>query len=274
MDGSQFDHLTRTLDQRRTRRLATLLFGTALVAPLAAVRDTAGKHKKRKKTCAKKCANGCCTSKYGTCVQLADQSASRCGSGGQICHGGCPECTAERHCPSGKCCKGDGTCGACLVFVTSTPLTGNLGGLTGADAICQSLAGNAGLPGSYMAWLSDNTGSPSTRFTRATAPYTLVDGTIIAANWNTLTTSPLAHAIDKSENGVVSSASPDQVWTNTEPSGVPGGVNGGSLHCQNWSVATTVSGNTGHIPDTMTRWTHYSYTTCINQRRIYCFQQR
>src|SRR5262249_42934796 len=40
------------------------------------------------------------------------------------------------------------------VFVTSTTHDGNLGGLDGADAICASLAANAGLSGTYKAWLS------------------------------------------------------------------------------------------------------------------------
>ena len=40
------------------------------------------------------------------------------------------------------------------VFVTSTQTTGNMGGLTGADHICQTRASAAGLPGTYRAWLS------------------------------------------------------------------------------------------------------------------------
>jgi hypothetical protein len=34
----------------------------------------------------------------------------------------------------------------------------------------------AGLPGTYRAWISDITGSPSTRFTKSTIPYVRRDG--------------------------------------------------------------------------------------------------
>src|SRR3954468_8304546 len=55
------------------------------------------------------------------------------------------------------------------VFVTSQEYNGNLGGLQGADLKCRTLAMKAGLlaTGSvYKAWLSDNTTSPSRRFTK------------------------------------------------------------------------------------------------------------
>lgn len=41
-----------------------------------------------------------------------------------------------------------------LVFVTHGVYAGNLGGLVGADAICNNEARTAGLPGTYVAWLS------------------------------------------------------------------------------------------------------------------------
>ena len=52
----------------------------------------------------------------------------------------------------------EGVCGgakSCAVFVTSTTHTGNLGGLDGADAICQARAESGpAAPGTYKAWLS------------------------------------------------------------------------------------------------------------------------
>lgn len=275
MDGSQFDHLTRALGAVRTRRTAALLVGASLAAPFARAVDVAGKRKKhkrkkKKKTCASTCAHGCCTSTYGTCLPPAQQSTGQCGAGGEICHGGCPACTAERACPAGQCCKGDGTCGACLVFVTSTPLTGSLGGLTGADAICQSLAANAGLPGIYMAWLSDDTGSPSARFTRSTATYTLVDGTVIAANWSVLTSGVLAHAIDVSELGT-SVSTPDLAWSDTTISGAFAGGD----HCLKWATSSaSQGGRAGRISRTDAEWTAFTFPLCSSSQRLYCFQQR
>ncbi|MCA9638983.1 MAG: DUF4215 domain-containing protein, partial [Myxococcales bacterium] len=73
------------------------------------------------------------------------------------------------------------------VFVTSTLYQGNLGGLAGADAKCQARAQAAGLPGTFLAWLSDNTNNPNTRFTKSMGPYVLVNGTKIANNYTDLT---------------------------------------------------------------------------------------
>jgi hypothetical protein len=60
--------------------------------------------------------------------------------------------------------------------------------MAGADLICQTRAQSAtslAAPGTYKAWLSSSTAWPAdgTRFTQATVPYRLVDGTQIAADW-------------------------------------------------------------------------------------------
>jgi len=44
-----------------------------------------------------------------------------------------------------------------FVFATSTSYPADFGGLAGADAICNQHAGDAGLPGTYVAWLSTTT---------------------------------------------------------------------------------------------------------------------
>jgi len=59
-----------------------------------------------------------------------------------------------------------------------------LGGVTGADAICQARAAAAGLPGTYMAWLADANGSPATRMTHHLGVYQLVTGAAIAQGWS------------------------------------------------------------------------------------------
>ncbi|MDQ2653143.1 MAG: DUF1554 domain-containing protein [Chloroflexota bacterium] len=283
MDGLRFDRLARTWGALRSRRAAGALLGGLLAAPLLTSEDSdAKKKKKKKKTCAKKCKTGCCTGKRGKCIQPAQQSLTQCGTGGAICSstgcaGTCPNCgcSASKPCPAGECCDGKGTCGACLVFRSGTGHDGDFDGLSGADAFCQSLANAANLPGTYMAWLSDTTGSPSTRFTQATVPYKLVDGTTVAANWAALTSGTLAHEINVSETG--GSPGHDQVWSHTLTDGTAGGVNALG-HCENWtssSAAPTPGGNTGLGTQTGQSWTRFSNHTCNeNFRRLYCFQQR
>ncbi|MFT4041477.1 MAG: hypothetical protein QM692_25055 [Thermomicrobiales bacterium] len=281
MDGSQFDSIARSLGMPRTRRtiMATLgaaLGGTALNGLVADAKKK--KKKKKKKPCATKCPGGCCTSKYGSCIQSIQQSAALCGFNGEICRtDGCPgTCTVNRPCPSGQCCSGAGTCGACLTFVTSAKRNGNLGGLAGADAVCQSLAGGAGLPGTYMAWLSDTTGSPLTRFTKAGVPYTLVDGTPIAQNWVDLTSGTIDHTLNLTETGVAISTAQNAegAWSST-------GANGAILsispkHCQNWSSSSQV-GRIGRPGETDSYWTDDGTSLgnpgCGFESRLYCFQQ-
>lgn len=161
------------------------------------------------------------------------------------------------------------------VFVTSTTYDGNLGGLEGADAKCQVQADAAGLSGTFKAWLSDGTGSPSTRFTRSATPYVLVDGTVIADDYAALTSSPLQHPIDKTETG---GAPPVEVvfgrsvvWTGTREDG--------NLHwqehtCSDWTSSASdgkaILGN----PLASTTWSFaWGGSPCDRLQPLYCFEQ-
>ena len=111
------------------------------------------------------------------------------------------------------------------VFLTSSSHNGNLGGLAGGDEICRARAAEAGLPGaeSFLAWLSEGSASPSTRFTQATVPYKLVNGTTVAPDWSGLVDGTLDAPINVTERG---SVLPCQ----------PGGVDGdGSVGWREWT---------------------------------------
>ncbi|MCE9577268.1 MAG: hypothetical protein K8W52_29235 [Deltaproteobacteria bacterium] len=66
-----------------------------------------------------------------------------------------------------------------LVFVTSTRHDGDLGGLAGADAICNARAHAANLPGTYRAWLSTATASALSRLGSASG-WVRPDGKLVA----------------------------------------------------------------------------------------------
>ncbi len=97
------------------------------------------------------------------------------------------------------------------VFVTSETYTGDLGGLAGADEKCNALASDAGLDGTYMAWLSGSTRfstpspfavpSPAVRFTKSPIPYARVDGAVIASDWDDLVDGTLLVPIKVTEKG-------------------------------------------------------------------------
>ena len=57
-----------------------------------------------------------------------------------------------------------------LVFLLEDGVRGDIGGVAAADQTCNDAAEAAGLPGTYKAWLSDSTSSPSTRFVRSDLP--------------------------------------------------------------------------------------------------------
>ncbi len=156
------------------------------------------------------------------------------------------------------------------VFVTSATYTGDLGGLSGADAICQKHANSAGLPGKYMAWLADASGSPATRFYQSTVPYKLVDGTTVANNWTDLTDGTLAAGINRTEGNAAVTAGANGVWTNTSVNGTSNG--GGS--CLSWTDKTLdASGVRGVEGNSVSSWTAGPSSLCNAGRRLYCFQQ-
>jgi hypothetical protein len=161
-----------------------------------------------------------------------------------------------------------------VVFVTSHGFTGAMGGLAGADQRCQSTADEGGLPGVFMAWLSDSTGSPATRMSQRGGPFRLTDGTAIAADWADLTDGSLAAPVDRDELGNLSMGTfvcqGGEVWTNTTASG----VTRASDACSDWSTAagTSSSGNVGFAD---AKWTESECgsITCRSALPIYCVQQ-
>ena len=171
-------------------------------------------------------------------------------------------------------------CASKKVFVTSETYTSNLGGLAGADQQCNALAATAGLSGNYMAWLSDSSAGPDTRFTRSDIPYALVDGTLIASDWDDLVDGALLAAITRTEFASVVSSSPFTARTNTD-------LNGSTLAttpaeaCGDFSGSVPFSSTTaaGNLDSLDYFWTVFSVAGapvnyfCNFPLRLYCFEQ-
>lgn len=215
----------------------------------------------------------------GTCVEAA-VDPSLCAS-----PGGCPESSLTGGGGQGGA-GGGGPAGPKRVFVSSKLYNAALGGLAGADAKCQTLADAAGLGGTYAAWLSDATDSPSTRFSRV-GPWVLVDGTTeVAKDWATLTSGTLAHAIDRTEKGdppptttFCSGTLDSGAFTGTLADGTPDSSHVAQL-CAEW---TTTSDPAAFIilGDPTSSSSSWSYAgncngigaVCGKSASLYCFEQ-
>jgi len=159
------------------------------------------------------------------------------------------------------------------VFVTSESFNGNLGGLKGADDKCQSEAdGPASIvpSGTYMAWLSDGTDSPNTRFMKSSHPYLLPDGTKIAENYTDLTDGSIQNFINIDPTGKTLGQTP--FWTGTNEDG----TTAQSIRvCAGWkNLYTNARGTIGSTGHTLTTWSSQSQGRCkTNLNRLACFQQ-
>jgi hypothetical protein len=201
----------------------------------------------------------------------------------QICKGGSWQpsstCVGREASVNGACVEGFK-----IVFITSERFVGGrLGGLDGADAICQRLAAGSSLPGKYRAWLSDRTGSPATRFTKSARPYKLVDGSIVANDWADLTSGPLRHPINLTEKGGTPPTSrfcdstAVYAWTGTAAAGKP--VNP-EASCGDWSDPSSGSYLLGRGDVADSTWSYACggignpTPDCGNYAAaLYCFEQ-
>lgn len=179
-------------------------------------------------------------------------------------------------CPLFYLCNGQSACSlhAKRIFLTSTKYKGNLGGLSGADLECQSRATAGSLGGTWKAWASDRTSSPSSRLTQAIYPYILVnEQTKIADTWDDLVDASLSASINMNELKSTVSGS-IAVWTNTKSDGTIYSKTA-STNCNNWTSA--ISSRTGRYGFndlyTTASWTDDGNGACNGNRRLYCFEQ-
>jgi hypothetical protein len=213
-----------------------------------------------------------CTATADCVAPTADCKVVTC-VGGACGVGDAPLGTACTN--GGRTCDGKGVCQpGTYVFVTSAPVPANLGaaasnGALAYDAQCLAFARAQGYQGSWMAWMSDATNSPSGRFDKTTPNYMLLDGTVIAVGWANLVSGNLSAGITLSETG--STVGNSEVWTGTSSAGTA------LSSCTNWSdLSASDSGEVGDttLMVTLADWTEIYLQQCSrNNVHVYCFQQ-
>lgn len=233
-----------------------------------------------------KCADGL-TNCSGDCVDTMNNPSfcgdctTDCGADNYCGNGTCKgivgeACTKLTECVSGLC-KDNVCITGKIVFISSAYYTGDLGGLTGADNKCQGLADEAGLKGTFKAWLSDDTttspyASPSSRFNQAVVPYYRVDLQRVAKNWDDLTDENIENRININELGApIPFNSQRRVHTNTLANGW---LYFTANDCLEWTTAnSTISSSKGNSDFTDSKWSWEETSNCSNSARLYCFQQ-
>lgn len=196
----------------------------------------------------------------GRCETDLSSSNEHCGDCGAPCAGSCDdgECVPFKY-----------------VFVSQVSFGAALEGPEGGDQVCTAYAKLARLPGTYRAWLSDDTSSPATRFTKSTVPYIRLDDVIVADSWEDLTDGVLAASISVDEDGEPVDGGCDVVgvWSATTAAGEFSGID----NCKGWTDGADDKSTTnlGSATKTNGEWTQDGcpQTSCGETRRLYCFQQ-
>lgn len=165
-----------------------------------------------------------------------------------------------------------------LAFVSSAVGSANLStwaqaggasGIAAGDAICQALAGSAGLadPTRFKAWLSDSTLDAKSRFASG-GPWVRLDRTSIAISLAELTSAVLGTSISQTELGeYVGNA---HVWTGTNADGTQRGSG-----CSGWtSTSSSLEAVTGTPNVASSSWTRNTQlivpARCNVTARLYC----
>lgn len=167
----------------------------------------------------------------------------------------------------------DDGCHACardsIVFVTSELYQGDVNGLAGADQRCRMLAAIAGLPRfeTYRAWLSSSTISAGERLIHSRGRYVLVNGLVVAQDWEGLVSGTLERPIDVDEN---SQTQVSRAWTGTR---FDGSAAPGASFCADWTESSGPEGGTGLIGTTDATWSFFENIDCGVQIHLYCVEQ-
>ena len=153
------------------------------------------------------------------------------------------------------------------IFVTNTVQDANLGGIAGADELCAGQASDANLEGEFKAWLSTRTSSVSDRLTHSSGAYVLVNGTVVANDWDDLVDGSILAPINLDANGEPRTG---DVWTGTLATGASFSRDDCAAFASDSSDEIALCGASASTTPT---WTENITPACSVQLRLYCIEQ-
>lgn len=235
-----------------------------------------------------KCVEGCKNAKCGDGFVLTETEACDDAANNGSYDSCSVDCKAQGpHCGNGtidgpeECDEqSDTDCLNCwlrrMVFVTKTPTTGGLGGLEGADAICNAEWNDEANDNDkkFMAWLSSGEMAARTRLNSESfsGRYVLKNGSLVAKGWEGLTTTNLMTPINMHANGDIlpKESNKPWVWTNTRD----GEIFSPTATCVNWTATPTGSGSAkvGSAHDTSWGWSDLALDLCSKMNHLYCVE--
>ncbi len=149
-----------------------------------------------------------------------------------------------------------------IAFVTQALFAGDLGGLSGADQKCQQEADAAGLPGSYVALLSNGTLNALDRLQEQPG-WVRTDGRVFVSSVQSLRDRRIFYPLMLDALGNRRSGS---AHTGTDIYGQTS-----ASRCQDWTVADGDSSMRGMVDAGNERWLGGNTTPCSNLAALYCF---
>lgn len=220
------------------------------------------------------------------CSSGSEGEAPQCRQPGDTCNDAlCYNGAANGVCDRDLVCRTEpSTTGDCIVFLTSDEHDGNMGGLDGADAICQARAGSASLEGTFKAWLSDSNTSAADRLTHSAVPYIDTRGQLVANDWADLTDGSLQRPITVDQNAYDWDSDAKHcgafillatVWTATTIDG-----SAKPPFCSDWTSQADLEVDSGHVGRycyPSEAWTDGAISDtrkgCSAETSLYCIQQ-
>ena len=215
-----------------------------------------------------------------------DGDGDACELGLEVCADGCFDLDwDDEHC--GSCtnvCGVDELCGYGIcnrvrfAFVSTHLFSGAEASSGDAASKCTALAQDAGLPGSYRAWLSDAEQVPAVDLYADPVVFLRPDGWAIAWSWAELVGGDLAQPINLDQDAQPLPPIPvdcgegvtldSAVWTGTTNDGQPAAAN-----CEDWSVESLTTKGVAGNAQSSELWSDAGcLVSCLASLPVYCVQ--